>query len=83
MRRVSPPVRRLLLQGGSADMKQENVETLKNVADGVAAVTAIGTVMQLLPAVAALFTIVWTGMRITEMIAGKPFAELIRRKKDD
>jgi hypothetical protein len=38
--------------------------------------------MQLLPAVAALFTIVWTGMRITEMIAGKPFAELIRRKKD-
>jgi len=60
-------------------MNQENVETLKNVADGVAA----GTVMQLLPAVAALFTIVWTGMRITEMVAGEPFAELIRRKKDD
>jgi len=64
-------------------MNQENVETIKHVADGVAAVTAIGTVMQLLPAVAALFTIVWTGMRITEMIAGKPFAELIRRKKAD
>ena len=63
-------------------MNQEKVETIKHVADGVAAVTAIGTVMQLLPAVAALFTIVWTGMRITEMIAGKPFAELIRRKKD-
>jgi hypothetical protein len=62
--------------------KQENVETIKHVADGVAAVTAVGTLMQLLPAVAALFTIVWTGMRITEMIAGKPFAELIRRKKD-
>jgi hypothetical protein len=82
MKRVSPPVRRLLLQDGNADMKQENVETIKHVADGVAAVTAIGTVMQFLPAVAALFTIVWTGMRITEMIAGKPFAELIRRKKD-
>ena len=63
-------------------MKQENVETIKHVADGVAAVTAIGTVMQLLPSVAALFTIVWTGMRITEMVAGKPFADIIRRKKD-
>ena len=63
-------------------MKQENVETIKHVADGVAAVTAIGTLMQLLPSVAALFTIVWTGMRITEMVAGKPFAELIRRTKD-
>jgi len=63
-------------------MKQENVETIKHVADGVAAVTAIGTLMQLLPSVAALFTIVWTGMRITEMIAGKPFAEIIQRKKD-
>ena len=26
---------------------------------------------------------VWTVMRIAEMVAGKPFAELIRRKKDD
>ena len=26
---------------------------------------------------------IWTVMRIAEMIAGKPFAELIRRKKDD
>ena len=63
-------------------MKQENVETIKHVADGVAAVTAIGTLMQLLPSVAALFTIVWTGMRITEMVAGKPFADIIRRKRD-
>ena len=71
------------MQDGNVDMKQENVETLKNVADGVAAVTAVGTMMQLLPAVAALFTIVWTGMRIAEMVAGKPFAEIIRRKKDE
>jgi hypothetical protein len=26
---------------------------------------------------------VWTLMRIVEMISGKPFAELIRRKKPD
>ncbi len=71
------------MQGGNVDMKQENVETIKHVADGVAAVTAVGTLLQLLPAVAALFTIVWTGMRIVEMIAGKPFAEIIRRKKGD
>ena len=70
------------MQGGNADMKQENVEIIKHVADGVAAVTAVGTLMQLLPAVAALFTIVWTGMRIIEMVAGKPFADIIRRKKD-
>ena len=63
-------------------MKQENVETIKHVADGVAAVTAIGTLMQILPSVAALFTIVWTGMRIIERVAGKPFADIIRRKKD-
>ena len=25
---------------------------------------------------------VWTVMRIAEMISGKPFSELIRRKKD-
>jgi hypothetical protein len=38
--------------------------------------------MQMLPAVAALFTIVWTGMRIAEMITGKKFHELLKRKKD-
>ena len=64
-------------------MNKENVETMKHVADGVAAVTAIGTLIQLLPAVAALFTIVWTGMRIVEMIAGKKFHELLKRKKDE
>jgi hypothetical protein len=64
-------------------MSQENVEVVKHVADGVAAVTAIGTLMQMLPAFAALFTIVWTGMRIAEMIAGKKFHELLKRKKDE
>ena len=62
-------------------MKQENVELAKQVGDGLSVVTAIGTLVQLLPSVAALFTIIWTGMRIAEMVAGKPFAEIIRRKK--
>ncbi len=64
-------------------MKQENVELAKQVGDGLSVVTAIGTLVQLLPSVAALFTIIWTGMRIAEMVAGKTFAEIIRRKKAD
>jgi hypothetical protein len=64
-------------------MKQENVELAKQVGDGLSVVTAIGTLVQLLPSIAALFTIIWTGMRIAEMVAGKPFAEIIRRKKAD
>jgi len=62
-------------------MKPENVEVVKQIGDGLSVVTAIGTLVQLLPSVAALFTIIWTGMRIAEMVAGKPFAEIIRRKK--
>jgi hypothetical protein len=64
-------------------MKPENVELAKQVGDGLSVVTAIGTLVQVLPSVAALFTIIWTGMRIAEMIAGKPFAEILRRKKAD
>ncbi len=64
-------------------MKQENVEVVKQIGDGLSVVTAIGTLVQILPSVAALFTIIWTGMRIVEMVAGRPFAEVIRRKKAD
>jgi hypothetical protein len=41
-------------------------ETVKHVADGLSVVTVIGTLANVLPAVAALFTIVWTGFRIYE-----------------
>lgn len=64
-------------------MKPENVEVAKQLGDGLSVVTAIGTLVQVLPSIAALFTIVWTGMRIAEMIAGKSFSEIIRRKKAD
>ena len=62
-------------------MKHENVELIKQVGDGLSVVTAVGTLMQLLPSVAALFTIVWTGMRIAEMVTGKEFSVLIGWKK--
>ena len=41
-------------------------ETVKHIADGLSVVTAVGTVMNFLPAVAAIFTIIWTGIRIYE-----------------
>ena len=41
-------------------------ETAKHVADGLSVITVVGTLAEILPAVAALFTIVWTGFRIYE-----------------
>jgi hypothetical protein len=41
-------------------------ESTKHIIDTASVVTAVGTVMQVLPAIAALFTIVWTLIRIYE-----------------
>jgi len=41
-------------------------DTVKHIMDGVSIVTAVGTITNMLPAVAALFTILWTGIRIYE-----------------
>lgn len=43
-----------------------NGETVKHVADAAAASVAVGAFMAWLPPLAALFTIVWTGIRIYE-----------------
>ena len=47
-------------------------EAVKTTADAVSVVTVIGTLAEILPAIAALFTIVWTGFRIyeTETVKG-------------
>ena len=47
-------------------MAHHTTETVKHVADGVSVLTVIGTLAEILPAVAALFTIIWTGFRIYE-----------------
>ena len=47
-------------------MKQENVELVKATADALSIVTVVGTLLEMLPSVAAIFTIVWTGIRIWE-----------------
>lgn len=41
-------------------------ETVKHVIDGISVATAVGTLIKMLPAVAAAFTIIWTGIRIYE-----------------
>jgi hypothetical protein len=38
----------------------------KAVVDGIAMGTTLGTIAGVLPAIAAIFTIVWTGIRIYE-----------------
>jgi hypothetical protein len=60
-----------------------NHETLKNTLDVVSVFAAIGSFLQMLTPVFGLIGAVWTLMRIAEMVSGKPFAELIRRKKAD
>jgi hypothetical protein len=47
-------------------MKEHLTESTKHVLDGLSVVTVLGALVDILPAVAALFTIVWTGIRIYE-----------------
>jgi hypothetical protein len=49
-----------------AGMKTELTEPTKNIIDALSVVTVIGTLAQVLPSIAALFTIIWTALRIWE-----------------
>lgn len=42
-------------------------ETAKAAGDAVSIVTVVGTLAEVLPAIAALLTIIWTGFRIYEL----------------
>jgi len=56
---------------------QDQIATVaKSAGDVMSFGVALGTMMKLLPAVAALFTIVWTGIRIYET---ETMRRLIRR----
>ena len=61
----------------------QNHDTVKNVLDVASAIAAIGAFLQLLTPVFGLIGAVWTLMRIAEMVTGKPFVEIVRRKKPD
>jgi uncharacterized membrane protein YkgB len=61
----------------------ENHDTVKNTLDIVSAIAAIGSFLNLFTPIFGLIGAVWTLMRIAEMVAGKPFSEIIGRKKGD
>jgi len=54
-------------------------ESTKHILDTASIVTAVGTIMQVLPAIAALFTIIWTCIRIYET---KTVQKLLGKHKD-
>lgn len=68
--------------GRCAEMTTQH-DTAKNVIDVVSMVATIGSFLEMFTPIFGLIGAVWTLMRIAEMVAGKPFAELIRRKKDE
>jgi hypothetical protein len=59
-------------------------DPVKQAADALSVVTAVGTVMQWLPSVAALFTIIWTGIRIYETATVQGWlGKSVKEKQDE
>ena len=52
----------------------------KTVADAAAVVTTVGTMMEFLPALASIFTIVWLGIRIWESPTVQGLVDKVRKK---
>jgi hypothetical protein len=61
-------------------MTEHNQETLKHIIDGASILTVIGTLVEFLPAVSAVLSIIWVAIRIYETDTVK---KLVNRKKDD
>ena len=47
-------------------MNEMATESTKTLVDGLSVVTVVGTIGELLPPMAALFTLIWTAIRIYE-----------------
>ena len=60
-------------------MKDHLNESTKHILDGLSVVTVLGALVDVLPAVAALFTIIWTGIRIYETATVQ---SMLGKKKD-
>jgi len=58
-----------------------NSDTIKSTLDIVSVFATIGSFLEMFTPIFGLIGAIWTLMRIAEMIAGKPFAEIIRKKK--
>lgn len=59
-------------------MNEDATQAVKAVGDVLSVGVAVGTIFKWLPAVAALFTIVWTGIRIYET---RTVQSLLKRAK--
>jgi hypothetical protein len=57
-------------------------ETAKTAGDAVSLVTVVGTLAEVLPAIAALLTIVWTGFRIYETPTVTKWISLWRQRNN-
>ena len=55
-------------------------ETTKHAVDAVSVVTVLGTLAEVLPSIAALFTIIWTALRIWEMDTVQSIVRKVRKK---
>jgi hypothetical protein len=55
-------------------------EGTKHAVDAVSVITVVGTLAEILPAIAALFTIVWTGIRILETETVQSVIRKVRKK---
>ena len=58
-------------------------DVVKNTLDILSVFATIGSFLQLFTPVFGLIGAIWTLMRIAEMVTGKPFSEIIKRKKND
>lgn len=59
----------------------QNHDTVKNTLDILSVFATIGSFLEMLTPIFGLIGAVWTLMRIAEMVTGKPFSKIIRRKK--
>jgi len=60
----------------------EHNDTIKHIIDVVAPLAAIGSFFEVISPVFGLIGAVLALMRIAEMVTGKDFIDLIRKKKD-
>ena len=61
-------------------MTEHDQETVKHILDGASILTVVGTLVEFLPAVSALLSIVWISIRIYET---DTVQRLVGRKKDN
>lgn len=61
-------------------MTEHDQETVKHILDGASIVTVVGTLVEFLPAVSALLSIIWIAIRIYET---DTVQRLVNRKKAD